>query len=82
MPPPDRRDERRHPGDLLRDRDLGSRSGAHTADVHDRRSLLHGARAARHDPARRADAVAVLVLVVVSLAFWSAIALWLVLGAR
>jgi hypothetical protein len=47
-----------------------------------RRSLLDGDRAARHDPGRRADALAVLVLVVASLAFWSAITLWLVLGAR
>ena len=46
-----------------------------------RRSLLRGARPARHDPGRRADAVAVLVVVVASLAFWSAITLWLLMKA-
>jgi hypothetical protein len=43
-----------------------------------RRTLLGGVRAALHDPVRRADAKAVLLLVVVSLAVWSAIAIWLV----
>jgi hypothetical protein len=43
-----------------------------------RRSLLHGIR---RDPGRRADARAVLVLVVASLVFWSAIALWLLTRA-
>ena len=42
-----------------------------------RRTLLGGVRAALHDPVRRADAQAVLLLVVVSLAIWSAIAIWL-----
>jgi hypothetical protein len=42
--------------------------------VRRRRTLLGGVRAALHD---RADAKAVLLLVVVSLAVWSAIAIWL-----
>ena len=43
-----------------------------------RRRTVIGVRAALHDPVRRADAKAVLLLVVVSLAVWSAIAIWLV----
>jgi hypothetical protein len=43
-----------------------------------RRTVIGGVRAALHDPVRRADAKAVLLLVVVSLAVWSAIAIWLV----
>jgi hypothetical protein len=42
-----------------------------------RRLLARGARGPRHDPARHPDAVALVVLMVVSLAVWSAIAFWL-----
>ena len=42
-----------------------------------RRLLARGARGPRHDAARHPDAVALVVLMVVSLAFWSAIACWL-----
>jgi hypothetical protein len=45
--------------------------------VRRRRTLLGGVRAALHDPVQRADAKAVLLHVVVSLAVWSAIAIWL-----
>ena len=64
------------------DRARGLCAGRRHPGARLRRSLLHGARDARQDPGRGADALALLVLVVASLAFWSAITLWLVLGAR
>jgi hypothetical protein len=53
---------------------------ARRAAFNRRRSLLHGARAAYHDRGGRGEAVALFVLVVVSLAVWSAITLWILTG--
>jgi hypothetical protein len=53
---------------------------ARRAALNRQRSLLHGARAAYHDRGGRGDVIAVFVLVVVSLAVWSAITLWILMG--
>jgi hypothetical protein len=46
------------------------------ADPHRLRSVLESARATRQDLRQRGEVLPVVVLVVVSLALWSAIALW------
>jgi hypothetical protein len=46
------------------------------ADSHRLRSVLESARAARQDLRERGEVLPVVILVVVSLALWAAIALW------
>jgi hypothetical protein len=50
--------------------------GGRADDPHRRRSVLEGARAAHQDLRQRGEVLPVVVLVVVSLALWGAITLW------